>query len=77
MFRVGRFGAVAFADQQQQFVAGVDRRVDAFGQHGGAARDGGDDEFAGGDAEVGDDGRVDHLQRAACDLFSVDMSWFR
>ena len=57
--------AAAQPEQQKQFVAGVDRAMDGFRQHGGTSSENRRDKLAGRNRQIGRDGRVDYLPGSA------------
>jgi hypothetical protein len=61
---IGRLLAQADSQEQQAAVAGIDNRVNSFGQHGGAAAEPCGRELGRGDDQIRDQRRIDRLLRA-------------
>ena len=61
---IGRLAAMPNSHQQNKFIAGVDRGMDAFGQHCGAAGNARHNKFACRNGDIRHDRGVNHLVRS-------------
>src|SRR5215469_9436354 len=64
--RISRSFAAANPQQHQTAVTGIDHRVNAFGEHGRAAREASSDKFGHRDRQVCRDSRIDDFSRFGC-----------
>ena len=62
---IGRSRRTAKAIQEEDFVAGIDERMNGLARHGGAAGEAGGDELRQGDEEIADQGGIDDPFRGA------------